>query len=586
MAFSGISTALVGACCGELDARTNLAFTSSTPPVVQPNTRIIALCGFRDWYTQAAPKSEGCLYSDFYLFYNLFRGLGAAQRWLTCDNPDFLAAKHGQYTHGEANGDRRVVLDKGMVASGLKIGGDIRVIPPKDLLQSFISYFASECQAAAENNQPILLLVFGHGELKISGVAVGGVGNPRSAPRLRSEHLKLAMQGLNITISLLTSTHFSGGWLIQPNINPISQPSVSDITKSHLREANLGSAYHGSVWTTSVMDLLIELENEKASKSSSNSTVNDSAESGGDGDTEKFAYAGLAQAIITALRMGFGSRGPHQVSFAARDDWWAEEWRQSSGISLARFREQWELLPKASSQLEGASSSVKDLATAEYDTAFGIKLTPRYADAVVAEVCLRYLNSCPPVPESNEGEDAIAFRAAEHYLNGRKTQFKLSREQTHEILTYRLDATELATTFKDLTLSRNQTFAPCHLFRYEDWIEDPMTVTTHEYCESILEQVSAACLLETPSVQGSPFLKFDRYLAACYADNGFTNAQVDTAIQTMQVYKQVQIRAVTEQISRNGGVKTALREGYRVVQDRRSSSLSPRDEDGDTLMEE
>lgn len=49
----------------------NLEFLTFCPPDVQPNTRIIALCGANDYNDNASPESDGWFLSDFYLFLHL-----------------------------------------------------------------------------------------------------------------------------------------------------------------------------------------------------------------------------------------------------------------------------------------------------------------------------------------------------------------------------------------------------------------------------------------------------------------------------------------------------------------------------------
>jgi hypothetical protein len=48
-------------------------FASFCPPDVQPNTRIIAVCGASDTTGYGSPDKDGWFFSDFFLFYHLLQ---------------------------------------------------------------------------------------------------------------------------------------------------------------------------------------------------------------------------------------------------------------------------------------------------------------------------------------------------------------------------------------------------------------------------------------------------------------------------------------------------------------------------------
>lgn len=48
-------------------------FHTLCPPDVQPNTRILGLCGAHDFRGNAGPIDDGCFFSDFYLFHHLLQ---------------------------------------------------------------------------------------------------------------------------------------------------------------------------------------------------------------------------------------------------------------------------------------------------------------------------------------------------------------------------------------------------------------------------------------------------------------------------------------------------------------------------------
>lgn len=111
--------------------------------------------------------------------------LGKSQLWLTCEHPKELVKKYETYGHGDPDGDHRAVLDASLLP-GIMATDNIRVSKRSELMEDFIRTFRGECEQAAKNEQPILLMVFGHGDSGTYGIAVGGAGQPRNAPRLQT----------------------------------------------------------------------------------------------------------------------------------------------------------------------------------------------------------------------------------------------------------------------------------------------------------------------------------------------------------------------------------------------------------------
>ncbi|KAE8154254.1 hypothetical protein BDV25DRAFT_172643 [Aspergillus avenaceus] len=124
-------------------------FLSFCPPDIQPNSRIIALCGANDWHDNASPRRMDTFPSS-------------NQLWLTCLDPKILVR----------SSDRRVVLDE-VSLDRIEVSKNICVIPLKDLLERFLATISSETQIAVRENQPILVIVFGHGKESNFGVAIG-----------------------------------------------------------------------------------------------------------------------------------------------------------------------------------------------------------------------------------------------------------------------------------------------------------------------------------------------------------------------------------------------------------------------------
>ena len=93
------------------------SFDSRCPPVVTPDTTIIAVCGANDVGSNnnnsAGPDADGPFFSDFYFFHHFFRSMAKNQYWMTCVKQQDLIKNYKEFVHGDPHSnDRRVVLDE------------------------------------------------------------------------------------------------------------------------------------------------------------------------------------------------------------------------------------------------------------------------------------------------------------------------------------------------------------------------------------------------------------------------------------------------------------------------------------------
>ena len=248
---------------------TGTSFLSRTAiPDVQPNTRIIAVCGITDWQKpgkqigDASPKESGWFLSDFYYLHHMFQPMSSDQVWLTCLDPEDMVRKYGQYIHGDpANPeDRRVVLDE----SKLPELHDVRVVQAKDLAERFLSTLKKACQEARESDRPVLIVVCAHGHNKInSAIKIGGAGNPNNAPVITMDQFKIALgnRRFNSRVCLITTSCYGGGWAINPNLNITSmhaQPKWEE-SLAWPKSGTGNSRFCGSPFASAIGDTLLRL---------------------------------------------------------------------------------------------------------------------------------------------------------------------------------------------------------------------------------------------------------------------------------------------------------------------------------------
>jgi len=141
------------------------------------------------------------------------------QFWLTCEKPEDLVAKYTKYSHGDPKEERRIVLEKDTLPR-ITQAGNLRVVPREDLLERFLSTLREQARLAAEADEHLLILIFGHGDPNSYGVFVGGKGDPEKAPILHMNNVKrLLPKDASVTL-LMTSVSPGVGWysLISPTV--------------------------------------------------------------------------------------------------------------------------------------------------------------------------------------------------------------------------------------------------------------------------------------------------------------------------------------------------------------------------------
>lgn len=279
---------------------------------------------------------------------------GANQLWITSEAPSTLVDRYGEYGHGDPNGERRVVLNRALLPE-IESAGNMRVFTRTDLLEGFMRIFKAECNMAAALNQPVLLMVFGHGDEDTYGVSIGGGGDPIHAPRLLTKQIVACVQGLHISLAMMSTSYYSGGWILRPEFNI----SVLTAVDSAEESVSVGRRYHASVYATSVRRALVRLEDEQATPSHPSPSDTDLDE---DSST---AFAELTSIIHSTLLHDTDRHGPSShIQFTPHNDSWATEWRPRSGTPLARFEEQWTMLPlmPAQESEKGSRSGVEGLA--------------------------------------------------------------------------------------------------------------------------------------------------------------------------------------------------------------------------------
>ncbi|KAL8847472.1 MAG: hypothetical protein Q9221_007498 [Calogaya cf. arnoldii] len=316
-------------------------FNTHTPPDITSNTRIVAVCGIRQ--DQAAPSDDGWFLSDFFAFHHLFTGLTTNQVWMHCLNLRQLVQQHKPYLHGSPYKPRKIVMDdtiikhaKDLVHSGT--AGGLRLM--------FKQTMRKECEKAAQaGNESVLVLMFGHGDLKNGGIELGNQW-------FKQQQLSETFAGLDVPVTILSTACYSGGWSCNKIFDKKTGDLKSQFNKSTIMAAGNNAESHswnftatlgrracGSVFASVFVEAMTRVNNRislRESAEESNQVATQEQES---------TYADFCETVTKTLLMDYDRLGfEHDVTFSAENDAWNMCWRERTGIPLGQFRERWDQL--------------------------------------------------------------------------------------------------------------------------------------------------------------------------------------------------------------------------------------------------
>ncbi|KAL8636366.1 MAG: hypothetical protein Q9226_009264 [Calogaya cf. arnoldii] len=310
------------------------SFNTHTPPDITPNTRIVAVLGITQ--KEAVMPASMWFISDFFAFWNLFKGLTTIQHWLHCVDLTPLVDQNTQYLHGNPYKPRKVVLDHKILkgAQSAESGNTpIRQCKETLLLSTFRDTIKAECTAAAAAAENVLVMMFGHGDEPTYGIYLGGRGK---AHLFRPSTLKRQMGNLNVNLAMLTTQCFGGGWACTPKLNltTMTAGGKKKPSKAWRYSGSWGRAC-GSMFATAIINTLT---NHPVTEQPLGTLMNDEDELEWTGDQHD-SYAQFSKAVYESLLRDVDKRGlEHEITFSAQDDAWSMCWGQRSGISPGGFR--------------------------------------------------------------------------------------------------------------------------------------------------------------------------------------------------------------------------------------------------------
>ncbi|KAL1964250.1 hypothetical protein VTN77DRAFT_7208 [Rasamsonia byssochlamydoides] len=324
--------------------------------------------------------------------------------------------KYTEYAHGDSKRDRRIVLDKDTLRR-INQAGNLRVVSRADLLERFLRTLEEQAQLAANAQEHLIVLVFGHGDPDTYGVSIGG-------------------------------------WLVQPdvvknsgrpllNTTEVAAAGPEQETRSWPVSRSTGRA-SGSTIATAILQSIIAIEESDMEAQEIR---------------EHPTYIQLALSIFKTLKKidRFGEE--QMIHFSAQDDSWETHYQQRVGLPLTSFKERRESLrPIASSDYQSPGI------TARNPEGTLRKVGTRRKRRQLKFLAKEYLTSYP-------GLDELAPNLALHQelraLLGGTENFNAEQlERLYNCVSYRLSALHEA---DEVRQHVGLQFAGIFDYRVEDW---------------------------------------------------------------------------------------------------------------------
>ncbi|KAI9779312.1 MAG: hypothetical protein M1839_007420 [Geoglossum umbratile] len=448
--------------------------------------------------------------------------------------------------------------------------GDIWVVPPKLLHERFLATVRSECNIAREQKQSVFLLIFGHGAKGTYGIAIGGERESYHAPLLTVNLLKQAI-GFGVDVGMLLTSCFSGGWVIQPQLNVTAMTAAGPKQKSESWSKGESSGRaSGSIYASAVIQALFKMENPSATQFQDTSP----SESLPQREISSSSFAEFARVIYRTLVDDVDSLGQcHDIGFSAQDDAWETEWRPRSGIPLNTFKERWEMLRSipidtADSRTNrtpyaGESRLLGDQTDIQLSEGLRGSIVIRGINRVTQMMAYHYLNSFPG--NDHHGTNAEHGKIRD-FLTGKG--YPHEAETFHPILAYRLHSMELATDYKDYL---SLTFPDCNSHDFDAWLGDicldcrqqglPGQVAQKrlKYYRDVQSCIGDSEIfdLALPG-QGWTYSKPDDYLAAAMCNSNLLLTQVGEAVAKLQALKAVRMAKLMDKVERKKTLGTFI----------------------------
>lgn len=428
--------------------------------------------------------------------------------------------------------------------------GNIRIINSMQLLERFLSTLKDEIKNAAEHNQPVLVLVFGHGDSDDHGVAIGG-DFQRNAPRLVMGEFEKCLRK-DVDVTLMITSCYSGGWVTKPRVRPF-QPSlpfnISGMTAASAEQLSwawatsqsIGKRAGGSIFATAVMNALMATSQKTPGFAHMCEAFDSVVKETDDGESIRCepTYISLAKSVYEAMRdldPGFTFEQRHGITFAAKDDNWDIAWRRRTGFPLVNYQSRWEMLRSAPSGPE-----ISLFEGAKQLTGGDPKLN------ILRERAFVYMNTFPGA--DNSGNNIVLHALLRSLLQGDDNFDDMTLDYMDSALDYRDFLVNLATDFAQMA---DLNLGDARKFDVEGWLQKKVaerkqtdlnvSATAREQLDKYLKirnLIVSKKLFGIPlaQTQGPAYERPKEYLAIAFAMTNLSFEEVEDRVNKLHQRK-------------------------------------------------
>ncbi|KAI9759328.1 MAG: hypothetical protein M1840_003376 [Geoglossum simile] len=416
----------------------------------------------------------------------------------------------------------------------------LRVVEPKILLEHFIKTVEGECKEVKKAGQDILLLVFGHGDNETYGITIRSISNTEfremTAPRLQISRLRVAV-GKRVKCTLLLIFCYSGGWAMNPDLNPTVIAAAGHGAKSQSWNASLARGFSSSIIVLAILYAILasEVKDEKSL-----------------GKSEMIyqelwtieTYAEMSCLIHNHLKQNDRFHDHHEISFAAQHDKWMEVWRERTSIPMAFFKERWEKLSVLPAQADRFSNRdpssiftglfvLSGLSETRSESAMWLTSTKTMPQiyTMVRALAAGYAKSFPGMDNVSINTTlhtgVRSLLAGEGNFEGQVDSMLALRY----ILSYRLEGMTMATNYKDF-LSLD--YPDCTSCCVEAWTFPLYKSKEKEAKEKLAKYREAKSMIKVVKIfstavdgQGYDYNKPEEYLAIAFVESRKSKNEVE-----------------------------------------------------------
>ncbi|EFQ99549.1 hypothetical protein MGYG_02562 [Nannizzia gypsea CBS 118893] len=517
------------------------SFVTNSPPDIQRNARILAVCGISDGFDNlASPKKDGWFYSDFFAFHTLLHGQGASQKWCCSDQPSALLQKYGPYLHGNPYTQRRVVLNQYLLETELD---DVCVIPSPSLLSGFLDILREESASALQLKQPLILFIFAHGDETTKSVTIGGEASSDEDMSYSNESeydmsisTVASIVDPSVDLTIISTACFSGGWAVTSILDAtvLSAAGVNRPSESWAKSSSLSRAC-GNIYASALIKALaMETSDEQQLASQPiphDITTSSAQDETSTPDMQAKTFSEFARTVHKLLLTGIDRFGHHHdIRFSAQNDDWESHWRKRTGFPLADFQSKWDSLEMVEARPTTILNRDPLAEDTEIDNATLVDIRGQYGSSSsymtgLRRLARKYLQSFP-------GRDSLAPNSSLHQqcadLLRRKEFSKGALSRIESALQYRMGISFLA---NQLVVGFSLPLP--HGVFCEEWDEDTIFTYNSQERSRLFQRLLSLFPSPTRNQGVKGWVKGYWYIVAALIEADLSPSQMDHKIQQL-----------------------------------------------------